>query len=130
MIEFLSDPKNIVIVCLAAVVGVFFAKQFWAIDRRVIARRKMAGRLAAKLAPYGPPLLVSGLTDYAAGDYIDLAEDVHRVLEKMCGDEKAFWAELETVFDSLLAYKLSTTDGQKYIADELAKAVPPTAVSK
>lgn len=124
--------NTLVILALIAAVGFLGAKWLFKKDTEIENRRRGAARLAASLKAYGLVRIPEFLIDYSVGDYSGMAEKMKNLAEMFMSGESAVVAELDAVYERVLAEKLQTEAGRALVASKLAdakKAADPSVVT-
>jgi len=127
----------VVIWILAAVVCVLLGRDIgkWMFgeNEKLMAKKRAAQTLAAKLRDAGLKLLPALLEDFAVGDVNDMLEKIHDTAKLVEAGSDAIEKELQATFDNVLVKKLATPEGLAYVKAKLAEAeapVPAPAPSK
>ena len=133
---------TVVIWILAAVVAVLIGREvgkwLYGENTKLMAKKRAAQVLAAKLRDNGLKLLPALLEDFAVGDVQDMVEKIHDVAKLVESGSDAIEKELEQTYDNVLARKLATPEGMALIKAKIAEiegapaagptpAVAPTA---
>ena len=115
----------VVIWILAAVVAVLagreIGKRLFDANAKVMAKKRAAQVLAAKLRDNGLKLLPSLLEDFAVGDVQDMVEKIHDVAKMVEAGSDAIEKELEQTYENVLAKKLATPEGMALIKAKIAE---------
>ena len=115
---------TVVIWILAAVVAVLVGrevgKRLFDVNAKLMAKKRAAQVLAAKLRDNGLKLLPSLLEDFAVGDVQDMVEKIHDVAKLVESGSDAIEKELEQTYENVLAKKLATPEGLAYIKARIA----------
>ena len=124
---------TVVIWILAAVcavlVGREVGKRLFDVNAKLMAKKRAAQVLAAKLRDNGLKLLPSLLEDFAVGDVEDMVEKIHDVAKLVESGSDAIEKELEQTYENVLARKLATPEGMALIKAKIAEieGAPATA---
>jgi hypothetical protein len=133
---------TVVIWILAAVVAVLIGREvgkwLYGENTKLMAKKRAAQVLAAKLRDNGLKLLPALLEDFAVGDVQDMVEKIHDVAKLVESGSDAIEKELEQTYENVLARKLATPEGMALIKAKIAEiegapaagptpAVAPTA---
>jgi hypothetical protein len=115
---------TVVIWILAAVVAVLVGrevgKRLFDVNAKLMAKKRAAQVLAAKLRDNGLKLLPSLLEDFAVGDVQDMVEKIHDVAKLVESGSDAIEKELEQTYENVLAKKLATPEGMALIKARIA----------
>ena len=115
---------TVVIWILAAVVAVLVGrevgKRLFDVNAKLMAKKRAAQVLAAKLRDNGLKLLPSLLEDFAVGDVQDMVEKIHDVAKLVESGSGAIEKELEQTYENVLAKKLATPEGMALIKAKIA----------
>ena len=115
---------TVVIWILAAVVAVLVGREVgkWLFDEnaKLMAKKRAAQVLAAKLRDNGLKLLPALLEDFAVGDVQDMVEKIHDVAKLVESGSDAIEKELEQTYENVLAKKLATPEGMALIKAKIA----------
>ena len=115
---------TVVIWILAAVVAVLVGrevgKRLFDVNAKLMAKKRAAQVLAAKLRDNGLKLLPSLLEDFAVGDVQDMVEKIHDVAKLVESGSDAIEKELEQTYENVLATKLATPEGMALIKAKIA----------
>ena len=116
---------TVVIWILAAVVAVLVGREVgkWLFDvnTKLMAKKRAAQVLAAKLRDNGLKLLPSLLEDFAVGDVQDMVEKIHDVAKLVESGSDAIEKELEQTYENVLDRKLATPEGMALIKAKIAE---------
>ena len=116
---------TVVIWILAAVVAVLVGrevgKRLFDVNAKLMAKKRAAQVLAAKLRDNGLKLLPALLEDFAVGDVQDMVEKIHDVAKLVESGSDAIEKELEQTYENVLAKKLATPEGLAYIKARIAE---------
>ena len=116
---------TVVIWILAAVVAVLVGrevgKRLFDVNAKLMAKKRAAQVLAAKLRDNGLKLLPSLLEDFAVGDVQDMVEKIHDVAKLVESGSDAIEKELEQTYENVLAKKLATPEGMALIKAKIAE---------
>jgi hypothetical protein len=116
---------TVVIWILAAVVAVLVGrevgKRLFDVNAKLMAKKRAAQVLAAKLRDNGLKLLPSLLEDFAVGDVEDMVEKIHDVAKLVESGSDAIEKELEQTYENVLARKLATSEGMALIKAKIAE---------
>ena len=116
---------TVVIWILAAVVAVLVGREVgkWLFDvnAKLMAKKRAAQVLAAKLRDNGLKLLPSLLEDFAVGDVEDMVEKIHDVAKLVESGSDAIEKELEQTYENVLGRKLATPEGMALIKAKIAE---------
>ena len=116
---------TVVIWILAAVcavlVGREVGKRLFDVNAKLMAKKRAAQVLAAKLRDNGLKLLPSLLEDFAVGDVQDMVEKIHDVAKLVESGSDAIEKELEQTYENVLAKKLATPEGMALIKAKIAE---------
>ena len=115
---------TVVIWILAAVVAVLVGREvgkwLYGENTKLMAKKRAAQVLAAKLRDNGLKLLPSLLEDFAVGDVQDMVEKIHDVAKLVESGSDAIEKELEQTYENVLAKKLATPEGMALIKAKIA----------
>jgi hypothetical protein len=115
---------TVVIWILAAVVAVLVGrevgKRLFDVNTKLMAKKRAAQVLAAKLRNNGLKLLPALLEDFAVGDVEDMVEKIHDVAKLVESGSDAIEKELEQTYENVLARKLATPEGMALIKAKIA----------
>ncbi len=100
---------------VAVLVGREVGKRLFDVNAKVMAKKRAAQVLAAKLRDNGLKLLPALLEDFAVGDVQDMVEKIHDVCKVVDAGSDAIVKELEQTYENVLAKKLATPEGLAYI---------------
>ena len=92
-------------------------------DTEMENRRRAAAKLAAKLQEFGLKKTPEFLIDYSVGDYSGMAKKIHDLAELFLSGEQHVLAELDDVYQNVLASHLKTEAGRALLAAKLQDAV-------
>ena len=116
---------TVVIWILAAVVAVLIGREvgkwLYGENTKLMAKKRAAQVLAAKLRDNGLKLLPSLLEDFAVGDVQDMVEKIHDVAKLVESGSDAIEKELEQTYENVLARKLATPEGMALIKAKIAE---------
>ena len=116
---------TVVIWILAAVVAVLVGREvgkwLYGENTKLMAKKRAAQVLAAKLRDNGLKLLPSLLEDFAVGDVQDMVEKIHDVAKLVESGSDAIEKELEQTYENVLARKLATPEGMALIKAKIAE---------
>ena len=116
---------TVVIWILAAVVAVLVGrevgKRLFDVNAKLMAKKRAAQVLAAKLRDNGLKLLPALLEDFAVGDVQDMVEKIHDVAKLVESGSDAIEKELEQTYENVLARKLATPEGMALIKAKIAE---------
>ena len=116
---------TVVIWILAAVVAVLVGrevgKRLFDVNAKLMAKKRAAQVLAAKLRDNGLKLLPALLEDFAVGDVQDMVEKIHDVAKLVESGSDAIEKELEQTYENVLAKKLATPEGMALIKAKIAE---------
>ena len=116
---------TVVIWILAAVVAVLVGrevgKRLFDVNAKLMAKKRAAQVLAAKLRDNGLKLLPSLLEDFAVGDVEDMVEKIHDVAKLVESGSDAIEKELEQTYENVLDRKLATPEGLALIKAKIAE---------
>ena len=116
---------TVVIWILAAVVAVLVGrevgKRLFDVNTKLMAKKRAAQVLAAKLRDNGLKLLPALLEDFAVGDVQDMVEKIHDVAKLVEAGSDAIEKELEQTYENVLAKKLATPEGMALIKAKIAE---------
>ena len=130
---------TVVIWILAAVVAVLVGREvgkwLYGENTKLMAKKRAAQVLAAKLRDNGLKLLPSLLEDFAVGDVQDMVEKIHDVAKLVESGSDAIEKELEQTYENVLARKLATPEGMALIKAKIAEiegapAAAPTPAAR
>jgi hypothetical protein len=123
---------TVVIWILAAVVAVLVGREvgkwLYGENTKLMAKKRAAQVLAAKLRDNGLKLLPSLLEDFAVGDVQDMVEKIHDVAKLVESGSDAIEKELEQTYENVLARKLATPEGMALIKAKIAEIESAPAV--
>jgi len=117
---------QVIVLALVAVLAWLSAKWLFQKDTVVEDRRRGAAKLAAALTAYGLSKIPAFLIDYSVGDYSGMAEKMKSLADLFLSGEQSVIAEFDTVFEKVLAAKLTCESGRALIAAKLTDATKPT----
>ena len=116
---------TVVIWILAAVVAVLVGrevgKRLFDVNTKLMAKKRAAQVLAAKLRDNGLKLLPALLEDFAVGDVQDMVEKIHDVAKLVESGSDAIEKELEQTYENVLTRKLATPEGMALIKAKIAE---------
>ena len=116
---------TVVIWILAAVVAVLIGREvgkwLYGENTKLMAKKRAAQVLAAKLRDNGLKLLPALLEDFAVGDVQDMVEKIHDVAKLVESGSDAIEKELEQTYENVLARKLATPEGMALIKAKIAE---------
>ena len=123
---------TVVIWILAAVVAVLVGrevgKRLFDVNAKLMAKKRAAQVLAAKLRDNGLKLLPALLEDFAVGDVQDMVEKIHDVAKLVESGSDAIEKELEQTYENVLAKKLATPEGMALIKAKITEIEGAPAV--
>jgi hypothetical protein len=118
----------ILAVAVALLLGREIGKVFFGANEKLMAKKRAAQKLAAKLRDNGLKLLPALLEDFAVGDVQDMIEKIHDVSKLIDQGSDAIERELEGTYINVLAKKLATPEGMALVKAKIAEIEAPVAV--
>lgn len=111
----------ILAVAVALLVGREVGKWLFSANEKLMAKKRAAQVLAAKLRENGLRLLPALLEDFAVGDVNDMLERVHKVADIVESGSDAIEKELAGVYERVLDAKLKQPEGLALIKAKIAE---------
>lgn len=120
-----ASAITIAVLSFIVAVGAAYAIGKWLFkkDTEMENRRRAAAKLAAKLQEFGLKKTPEFLIDYSVGDYSGMAKKIHDLAELFLSGEQHVLAELDDVYQNVLAAHLKTEAGRALLAAKLQDAV-------
>lgn len=110
----------ILAVAVALLMGREVGKWLFSANEKLMAKKRAAQVLAAKLRENGLRLLPALLEDFAVGDVNDMLERVHKVADIVESGSDAIEKELAGVYERVLDAKLKQPEGLALIKAKIA----------
>lgn len=121
------DFWQVVVYLAVAVVGFAIYKLWCRLDSRIEDRRKKAFVLGMEFAKRGAKRLAKIFTNYGAGDYSGVIEEVKRIADNIADGVPVLDMEFKAIAKSYVDEQLTTVEGRAVLAKALADATPVVA---
>jgi len=113
---------------LFGILALEFVKWVSKKDDALVEQRRAAGALAAEVRNVGLIDFADFLADYSIGAYPDMYAKIHELATAVkLGGKDALLKNADTIFKTVLAYKLATPEGRAWITALLSEATPAAA---
>jgi hypothetical protein len=109
-------------IAVAVLLGREVGKWMFGANEKLMAKKRAAQVLAAKLRDNGLKLLPALLEDFAVGDVQDMLEKIHDVAKVVESGSDAIEKELAGVYERVLDAKLAKPEGLALIKAKIAAA--------